>query len=197
MEKVYAFEPLDKNSTAHAASLLGIQAQVWTEYIKTPEAVERAAFPRLCAFSEVAWTDSADKSFSEFERRLRAGHLRRLDAHKVAYWRGPGVLGPTAVNSRSPDGADDETPSAATPATGPIFYVAQRLAPGSVVGKRFVSEDAAKNFFETKVCPEFATILMDSGGRILDFWGGEGEEILRDFGVWIKQDLEELVGGRG
>ncbi len=73
LENVYTFDP----PTPHGAPgrVLGVQAQLWTEYLPTPADVERRAFPRLCAFAEVAWGTAGD--YPDFLARLRA-HLARL-----------------------------------------------------------------------------------------------------------------------
>ncbi|MEO3813673.1 beta-N-acetylhexosaminidase [Sphaerisporangium sp. B11E5] len=58
----------------------GVQCQLWTEYMPTPERVEYMAFPRLCAFAEVAWGTPGD--YPDFLRRLDP-HLARLTAQGV------------------------------------------------------------------------------------------------------------------
>ncbi len=58
-------------------TVLGVQCQLWTEYMPTPEQVEYMAFPRLCAFAEVAWGSPRD--YPDFLRRLDP-HLARLAA---------------------------------------------------------------------------------------------------------------------
>ncbi|WP_193107152.1 beta-N-acetylhexosaminidase [Brachybacterium sp. FME24] len=63
--------------------LIGLQGQLWTEYMPTAEQVEYMAFPRMCALAERAW-GSPQQSWDEFEERLRA-HLPRLDAFGVRY----------------------------------------------------------------------------------------------------------------
>ncbi|MBB4909999.1 beta-N-acetylhexosaminidase [Actinophytocola algeriensis] len=73
---VYAYEP--------SASALGAQAQVWSEHLDSPRRVDYAAFPRLAAFAEVVWS-GPDRSYEEFEQRLIAHHLPRLDALGVEY----------------------------------------------------------------------------------------------------------------
>jgi len=73
---VYAYEP--------AGDVLGAQAQVWSEHLDTPRRVDYAAFPRLAAFAEVVWSQP-ERSYEEFERRLVAHHLPRLDALGVEY----------------------------------------------------------------------------------------------------------------
>lgn len=51
--------------------VLGIQANVWTETIKTDQRLDFMTFPRLCAFAEAAWTKPPQKNFTDFEKRLQ------------------------------------------------------------------------------------------------------------------------------
>ena len=54
VEKVYAFEPVPPElSTEEARHVLGAQANLWTEYITSPEQVEYMALPRMLALAEV------------------------------------------------------------------------------------------------------------------------------------------------
>ncbi|WP_203453882.1 beta-N-acetylhexosaminidase [Jiangella aurantiaca] len=81
VEDVAAWEPA---AGAGPGRLLGVQGQLWTEYLPTPAAVEYAAFPRLNALAEVAWTAPARRDAAGLLRRLPE-HLRRLDALDVGY----------------------------------------------------------------------------------------------------------------
>ena len=63
--------------------VLGVQAQLWSEYLPDAASFQYMAFPRLCAFAERAW-GSPEQSWEEFEERLR-GHLPRLDAFGLRY----------------------------------------------------------------------------------------------------------------
>lgn len=85
LEKVYGFDPIPQELTAQEAKyVIGGQANVWTEYMKTPEKVEYMAFPRMLALSEVLWSQKENRDFSDFRQRLFA-HLPRLDKQKVNY----------------------------------------------------------------------------------------------------------------
>ena len=78
LEKVYSYNPIPEVLTKEqSAHVLGVQAQIWTEYILTPESVEYMAYPRVCALSEVAWTPLSRKEYKIFYSRLQE-HLRRL-----------------------------------------------------------------------------------------------------------------------
>lgn len=68
---------------AERALLLGVQAQLWREYVATDEHLEYMIFPRLCAVAEVAW--GTRTTFEDFHRRLAEHHLPRLDALGIRY----------------------------------------------------------------------------------------------------------------
>ncbi|MFN6964385.1 MAG: family 20 glycosylhydrolase [Pyrinomonadaceae bacterium] len=85
LAKVYGWDPVPKDLTADEARyILGGQANVWTEYLKTPQAVEYMAFPRMIALAEALWTRPENKDHADFARRL-AAHLPRLDRQNVNY----------------------------------------------------------------------------------------------------------------
>ncbi len=85
LEKVYAFNPVpDKLSVQEATHIIGAQANLWTEYIDTPEKAEYMAFPRALALAEVLWTPPAQRQWSEFANRLSL-HLERLNGLGVNY----------------------------------------------------------------------------------------------------------------
>ena len=90
---VYAFEPSPPALTpAESALVLGGQCNIWTEHMDSARAIDYMAFPRLAAFAETVWSDSAARAdFAEFERRV-AVHEKRLDALGVEYRRRSGPL---------------------------------------------------------------------------------------------------------
>jgi hexosaminidase len=92
LEKVYAFEavPPGLAGTPDADRVLGAQCNIWTEYLDSARAIDYAAFPRLCAFSEAVWS-GGERDFEGFRGRL-AVHERRLDALGVEYRRASGPL---------------------------------------------------------------------------------------------------------
>ena len=86
VEDVYAFEPVPEGLTKEEERrVIGAQANIWTEHIESARRVDYMAYPRLCAFAEVAWGKPSDKSAAEaFDKRLEE-HLARLDALGVNY----------------------------------------------------------------------------------------------------------------
>ena len=94
---VYRFEPVPEGlAPGLEGHVLGAQCQLWTEYVPTPEHAEYLYFPRVCAFSEVAWSPK-ERRWEEFEPRLEA-HMARLDALGVNY---RPLAGPTPGQART------------------------------------------------------------------------------------------------
>jgi hexosaminidase len=78
LDKVYTWEPMPESiEPQFQKHILGVQGQLWSEYLPGPKAVEYMAYPRLTALAEVAWTPTALRQFDEFRSRL-AVHLERL-----------------------------------------------------------------------------------------------------------------------
>ncbi len=85
IDKVYAYEPVPEElEPQFATHVLGAQAQLWTEYMATPKAVEYMAYPRLAALAEVVWTPKERKDYAGFTARL-AAHAARLQALDVNF----------------------------------------------------------------------------------------------------------------
>ncbi len=102
LQRVYSYEPINKELTdAQARYILGIQANLWTEYIPTTEQVEYMVFPRMLALSEVAWSDTSTRSWPDFQRRLQ-DHYRLLQRRDANYYRPSTSLDITAAFQ--PDG---------------------------------------------------------------------------------------------
>ena len=90
--QVYAFEPVPPGLTpAQAAHVIGGQANLWTEHIRTPSAAEYMLWPRALAMSEVLWSPAKLRDWSGFSERL-GPQLAALGRLKVNY-RVPEVLG--------------------------------------------------------------------------------------------------------
>ncbi|MDL2223224.1 family 20 glycosylhydrolase [Bacteroidales bacterium OttesenSCG-928-M11] len=77
--------------------ILGVQANIWCEYIPSMEQVEYMAFPRILAFSETAWRKEERKEWNDFYQRM-INHFPSLDKLGVNYrpLDLPGVFGVNA-----------------------------------------------------------------------------------------------------
>ena len=71
LEKVYDFNPIPKElNTEQAKHIIGVQANLWTEYIPTTQQVEYMLMPRIDALSEVQWTMPDSKNYDNFIQHL-------------------------------------------------------------------------------------------------------------------------------
>jgi hexosaminidase len=71
LEDVYRFEPRDPTlSAAQQDHVRGIQANLWTEHMRTEARVEWMALPRAAALAEVAWSPSDRRRWPDFLERL-------------------------------------------------------------------------------------------------------------------------------
>jgi hexosaminidase len=85
LETVYHYEPVpDSFPEAYNNYILGAQANLWTENLKTPGQVENMLLPRLCALAELTWSNSSDKNYGDFLRRLDS-HYRLWDQMEINY----------------------------------------------------------------------------------------------------------------
>ena len=85
VEKVYSLDPVpDSLSEDARRHILGVQANIWTEYIFTEGMVEYQALPRMSALAEVQWTQPERKDFEAFKERL-SRLIPLLDLYQYHY----------------------------------------------------------------------------------------------------------------
>jgi hexosaminidase len=85
--KVYGYDPVPEVLTADQQKyIIGVQANVWTEYIKTPAKVEYMILPRMFALAEIAWSPKDRKDLKNFSEERLPLHLTRLDKTETNYW---------------------------------------------------------------------------------------------------------------
>ncbi len=88
LERVYSFNPMPSELTADEQKyILGVQGNLWTEYIPTPEQMEYMAYPRMFAIAEAGWSPERLKDFEEFLSRLDI-LKKRYDAIGINYFKG-------------------------------------------------------------------------------------------------------------
>ena len=78
-EKVYGYEPLDGLNDNQQKHILGVQANLWTEYVATPEHLEYMLLPRMCALSEVQWCKPENKNPERFKAAMEAESFKIFD----------------------------------------------------------------------------------------------------------------------
>ena len=87
LKKLYHYNLEKENLTPELQKkVLGTQANLWAEFIATPEHSEYMLFPRLLAFSEICWTPDNLKNWDNFVKRTET-FMDRLDVMKIKYAR--------------------------------------------------------------------------------------------------------------
>jgi hexosaminidase len=123
-QKIYAYDPIPKVLTADERKYIkGVQANMWTEYIKTTAKAENHAFPRLLALAEIAWSPVERKDLKNFSEQRLPAHLARLDKMNINYW----VPTPIGQSDKSLTGGDF-TIDLKVPVTGGKIYYTIDLA---------------------------------------------------------------------
>lgn len=72
LAKVYDYDP----DPEHTSLVLGVQGNLWTEYVPTPEHAEQMLWPRALAIAETGWTENRLKD----SVRFRKAALQATDA---------------------------------------------------------------------------------------------------------------------
>ena len=77
VEFVYNYQPLPTELTAEQQKhIIGVQANIWTEYIASFSHVEYMALPRMAALAELQWNNPDERDYEAFVERCR--HMAQL-----------------------------------------------------------------------------------------------------------------------
>lgn len=88
LEKVYSYNPVPEELAPEEQKyILGVQGNLWSEYLKTPDYMEYMAYPRMFAVAETGWTPNRLKDFEDFLTRIEV-LKKRYDAIGINYFKG-------------------------------------------------------------------------------------------------------------
>jgi hexosaminidase len=97
LKNVYDFDPMPVTlSPSERSHVLGVQAQLWSEHIRTEERVSYMAFPRALAIAETGWSPAGRKDWPDFVRRVNTEAARAQALGEVS---GPGPDAPAPAPS--------------------------------------------------------------------------------------------------
>lgn len=94
---IISFDPFKGLSAAEQKHVLGVQANMWTEWVPSADRMWHMAFPRMLAVAELGWNGTQPGGAAEFQQRL-AAHYPRLLQMGVKY-RIPDLTGFYSVNA--------------------------------------------------------------------------------------------------
>lgn len=86
----YSWEPTDVLPGVPADRLLGVEAALWTETVRTREDLFLLLLPRLAAVAEVAWSPAERRDWDGFTRRVPR-LARRWDERGLSWYASPQV----------------------------------------------------------------------------------------------------------
>ena len=70
LEKVYSYDPTPKEMPEDVAQyILGVQGNLWAEFIPTDEHYEMMLWPRAIAIAEVGWSERENMDYAHFRTR--------------------------------------------------------------------------------------------------------------------------------
>lgn len=86
LRDAYEWEPATLVEGLPADAVVGVEAAVWTETLRTLDDLTTMLLPRLAAVAEVAWSAPERRDFDDFTQRL-ARHGRHWDRMGIAWHR--------------------------------------------------------------------------------------------------------------
>ena len=72
LDKVYAYVPGADLPEAEQSKIIGIQGNLWCEYVPTEQHAEYMLYPRALAIAETAWNGTKNKNLADFRKRALA-----------------------------------------------------------------------------------------------------------------------------
>jgi len=84
-KNVYSYEPLEGLDAAAASHILGVQANMWTEYVRNEKELYYMLLPRLMALSEVQWCTPENRSYDRFVSKVKNRHFKIMDILGYGY----------------------------------------------------------------------------------------------------------------
>jgi hexosaminidase len=86
----YDWDPENILDGVTEESVLGVEAELWTETVVTVDDMDTMLFPRLPGCAEIGWTPPENRDWEDYSLRL-ANHGNRLAAMGIKFYRSPQV----------------------------------------------------------------------------------------------------------
>lgn len=77
LRKVYSYEPIPEVlDAAESKFILGVQGNIWGEFIHSPDKCDYMTYPRGAAVAEVGWSSKENRNWDDFVRRMETQYVR-------------------------------------------------------------------------------------------------------------------------
>lgn len=83
LERVYSFNPTEGIPEEMHGMVVGVQGNLWSEYMFDPADQQYKAWPRGCAVAEIGWTPQQIRKWEDFFNRAKTAEqrLRKIGIH--------------------------------------------------------------------------------------------------------------------
>ncbi|MBS7232831.1 family 20 glycosylhydrolase [Flavobacterium psychroterrae] len=87
VDKIYNYNPtpVDSLTVDEQKYIMGVQSNLWSEYITSPAKLNYQLYPRVFALAEIAWTEPQNKNYNHFILNQIPYHLEKLETQKRLY----------------------------------------------------------------------------------------------------------------
>lgn len=86
VKKSYSWDPDTEVPGVFGNSIIGVEAPLWTETIKTFNDIQYMAFPRIIGAAEIGWSQKHMRNWENYKKRFLI-HSDRLDKMNIKYYR--------------------------------------------------------------------------------------------------------------
>jgi hexosaminidase len=90
VEKAYSWDPATLVNGVTDEYILGVEAPLWSETLKSLDDLEYMAFPRILGFAEMGWTPQSLRNWYEYRLRLGA-QGPRMEALGINFYNTPEI----------------------------------------------------------------------------------------------------------
>lgn len=125
LPNIYNYDPTEEvKDPALQKLILGVQGNIWCEWIPSRERMQYMTVPRMIAIAELGWSNPSQKNWDEFVQRL-GSHFERLNVMNINY-RVPDLEGFNKTNAFI--GEDSVSISCIDPSTK-VYYTTDGSTP--------------------------------------------------------------------
>ena len=93
VDQGYNWDPATYIKGVSKEDIIGIEAPLWSETIKTMDDIEYLLFPRILGYAEIGWTKPELRNWEDYKIRL-ANQKERFENLKINYYKSPTVPWP-------------------------------------------------------------------------------------------------------